>query len=149
MSITGDMVKYSRLALGLRGYLRNPLTLEQSQQRIAERLRDREKNFLSLVQKGVYQNPKSPFLKLLEVAGCQFGDIEAGVNQDGIEATLQKLMEAGVYIDWEEFRGGKRWCGAGGISSLKKETLTTPTCRSTTRSRAAAPAAPAPGPPST
>ena len=126
MSITGDMVKYSRLALGLRGYLRNPLTLEQSQQRIAERLRDREKNFLSLVQKGVYQNPKSPFLKLLEVAGCQFGDIEAGVNQDGIEATLQKLMEAGVYIDWEEFKGRKEVVRGGRHFQFKERDFDTP-----------------------
>ena len=107
MSIISDLVKYSRLALGLRGFLHGTVTLEESQQRLAERLRNREQNFLSLVQKGIYQNPKSPYLKLLELAGCQFGDIESGVNQEGIESTLQKLLAAGVYLSWEEFKGRK------------------------------------------
>jgi len=107
MSIIADLVKYSRLALGLRGFLKDTVTLEESKQRIAERLRDREKNFLSLVQKGIYKNPKSPFLKLLGLAGCQFGDIESGVNKDGIEATLKKLLAGGVYVSWEEFKGRK------------------------------------------
>ena len=107
MSIIADAVKYSRLALGLRGFLRGTITLEESKQRIAERLRDREKNFLNLVQKGIYQNPKSPFLKLLELAGCEFGDIEPMVNKEGIEATLQKLLAEGVYVSWEEFKGRK------------------------------------------
>lgn len=107
MSLISDAIKYSRLALGLRGFLSSTITLEESQQRIAERLRNREQNFLSLVQKGIYQNPRSPFLKLLELAGCQYGDIESLVNKDGIETTLQKLLAEGVYLSWEEFKGRK------------------------------------------
>ncbi len=107
MSIIADLIKYSRLALGLRGFLSSTVTLEESRRVIAERLRNRQQNFLSLVQKGVYQNPKSPFLKLLELANCQFGDIESLVNKEGIEATLQKLLAEGVYISWEEFKGRK------------------------------------------
>ncbi|GAG44869.1 unnamed protein product, partial [marine sediment metagenome] len=41
------------------------------------------------------------------LAGCEFGDIEARVNQEGIETTLQKLLAAGVYVSWEEFKGRK------------------------------------------
>ena len=126
MPIIADLVKYSRLALGLRGYLRGTVTLEESQRVVAERLRNRQQNFLSLVQKGINQNPKSPFLKLLEVAGCQFGDIEAGVNQDGIEATLQKLMEAGVYIDWEEFKGRKEVVRGGRHFQFKERDFDNP-----------------------
>ena len=107
MAIVGDLIKYSRLALGLRGFLRGTITMEESQRVIAERLRDRERNFLSLVQKGIYQNPKSPYLKLLELAGCQFGDVESQVNKEGIEGNLQKLLAAGVYVSWEEFKGRK------------------------------------------
>jgi hypothetical protein len=105
MSIISDMAKYSRLAFGLRGFLRHTVTLKESKQVIAERLRNREKNFLSLVQKGIYQNPKSPYLKLLQIAGCEFGDIESLVNKEGIEAALQKLLADGVYLSWEEFKG--------------------------------------------
>lgn len=107
MSLISDAIKYSRLAFGLRSFLSSTITLEESQRVITERLRNREKNFLSLVQKGIYQNPKSPYFKLLEVAGCEFGDIESGVNKEGIEATLEKLLADGVYISWEEFKGRK------------------------------------------
>lgn len=126
MSIVSDAIKYSRLAFGLRGFLRSTITLEESKRVIAERLRNREKNFLSLVQKGVYQNPKSPYLKLLELAGCQFGDIEAGVNKDGIEATLQKLLVEGVYVSWEEFKGRKEVVRGGKRFSFSERDFDNP-----------------------
>jgi len=107
MPIISDAIKYSRLALGLRGFLSGTITLEESKQVIADRLHDREKNFLSLVQKGIYQNPKSPFLKLLKLAGCEYGDIEPLVNKGGVEAALKKLLADGVYLSWEEFKGRK------------------------------------------
>jgi hypothetical protein len=107
MSIISDVVKYSRLAFGLRGFLRSTISLEESKQKITNRLRDRGRNFLSLVQKGIYQNPKSPYLKLLQIAGCEFGDIESLVNKEGIETTLQKLLADGVYLSWEEFKRKK------------------------------------------
>ncbi|MFC1958684.1 hypothetical protein ACFLV6_02060, partial [Chloroflexota bacterium] len=112
-SIISDMIKYSRLAFGLRDFLRNTISLEQSKQVISARLQNRERNFLSLIQKGIYQSPKSPYLKLLRIAGCEFGDIESLVNLDGIEATLHKLLAEGIYLSWEEFKG-KREVVRGG-----------------------------------
>jgi len=105
--ILSDAAKYSRLALDLRSFLHNTITLEQSKQVIPERLRNRERNFLNLVQKGIFENPKSPYTELLRLAGCEFGDLEKSVNKDGIEATLNKLLSEGVYISWEEFKGKK------------------------------------------
>jgi hypothetical protein len=126
MSLISDAIKYSRLALGLRGFLRETITLEESKRVIAERLCNREKNFLSLVQKGIYQNPKSPFFKLLGVAGCEYGDIESGVNQDGIEATLKKLLAAGVYVSWEEFKGRKEVLRGGRRFSFSERDFDNP-----------------------
>ncbi len=74
------MIKYSRLAFGLRDFLHNTISLEQSKQVISARLQNRESNFLNLIQKGIYQNPNSPYLKLLKIAGCEFGDLESLVN---------------------------------------------------------------------
>jgi hypothetical protein len=105
MAIISDLTKYSRLAWGLRDFLRGTITLEQSKQVLAARLQNRERNFLGLVKKGIYQNPRSPYLKLFRIAGCEFGDIESLVNQDGIETTLHKLLADGVYLSWEEFKG--------------------------------------------
>lgn len=105
MAIISELIKYSQLAWDLRDFLRNTVSLEQSKQAISTRLRNRESNFLSLVQKGIYENPKSPYLRLLKVAGCEFGDIETLINRDGIEATLLKLLGEGIYLSWEEFKG--------------------------------------------
>lgn len=105
--ILSDTVKYIRLALGLRGFLGSHITLEESRHVISTRLRRREKNFLSLVQKGIYENPKSPYLKLLNIAGCEFKDIETSVSKEGIEGTLSILLSKGVYLGWDEFKGKK------------------------------------------
>jgi len=108
MTIITDLIKYSRLAFSLRDILKDsPISLEQSKEVIATRFYNRKKNFLSLIEKGVYQNPRSPFFKLLKVADCEFGDIESMVNQDGIEAALSRLLAEGIYISWEEFKGKK------------------------------------------
>ena len=114
MSIISDLVKYSRLALSLRTFLNNTISLEQSKQVISERLRNREQNFLTVIQRGVYQNPKSPYLKLLRSAGCEFGDIESLVSRDGVEGTLQNLYDNGVYLSTEEYKG-RRDIVRGGI----------------------------------
>jgi hypothetical protein len=103
--IVSEITKYARLALDLRSYLRGAITLEESKQVIIDRLRHRDQSFLNLVKKGIYENPKSPYLKLLRVAGCEFGDLELLLRQNGLEATLHKLLFAGIYVSWEEFKG--------------------------------------------
>lgn len=105
--VISDAVKYSKLAWDLRSFLRNTITLEQSKQVLSTRLQNRGNNFLNIVHKGIYGNPKSPYLELLNWAGCEFGDIESMVNKDGIEAALQQLLSQGVYLSWEEFKGKK------------------------------------------
>lgn len=107
MPIITDIIKYARFAFSLRDFLHGTISLEQSKQVISDRLRHRQQNFLSLVRKGIYQNPQSPFLKLLRMAGCEFGDVESLVHQDGIEPALHKLLTKGVYLSWEEFKGKK------------------------------------------
>jgi hypothetical protein len=119
--VVDEILKYSRLALDLRWFLRGNITLEESKQVIINRLRERNQNFLDLVKKGIYENPRSPYLKLLKVADCEFGDIEALVRQEGIEVTLNKLLAAGVYVGWEEFKG-KREVVRGSQHCLFHET---------------------------
>lgn len=103
--VISDLVKYARLAYDLRDFLKQRISLEQSKQVLSARVRNRERNFLSLIKKGIYGYNKSPYLKLLRIAGCEFGDIEEAVKKDGIETTLQKLLTEGVYLSWEEFKG--------------------------------------------
>lgn len=107
VSVISDMRKYWRFAVGPWGYIRKPITLEQSREIIKRRLRERERNFLAILKRAVYENEKSPYIQLLKLAGCEYGDIEQMVRSIGIESALNRLREEGVYISYEEFKGKK------------------------------------------
>ena len=112
----GEIQMYWRFARDLRRFLKEPITLEQSQNIIKNRFENRENNLLTIVKSAIYGNKKSPYLKLLKIAGCEYGDFENMIYSDGIENTLQTLCKKGVYVSIEEFkgkkavnRGGKSW----------------------------------------
>src|SRR5687767_7935647 len=94
-----------RYATGLGGFLRAPLTYEQARVRLAHHLASREDSFLRILESGVYGRPRSPYLSLLRHARVEFGDLACMVRRDGIEATLAKLYDAGVYVTLDEFKG--------------------------------------------
>jgi len=60
---------------------------------------------LSVVRRAVYDNPSSPYLPLLQYAGCEYGDVERMVRTDGLEPALGRLRDAGVYLTQEEVKG--------------------------------------------
>ena len=72
---------------------------------VAQRLQNREANFLGALERGVYANPRSPYKALLEMAGCSMGDIGELVEREGLDGTLDKLRSAGVCVSFEEFKG--------------------------------------------
>jgi len=96
---------YARFAWGLNGFLRKTIGIEQSRQIILQKLQNRNSNFLLSLKKTVYENPGSPYLKLLRLAGCDYGDLEKIVSQDGVESGLKKIAREGVFISAEEFKG--------------------------------------------
>lgn len=85
--------------------MRNTVSLEEAQAMVRQRMADREANFLRLVQRGIFSYPRSPYLPLLKLAGCELGDIQNLVREKGLEGTLLTLREAGVYFTFEEFKG--------------------------------------------
>jgi len=95
---------YWRFARDLRKFLKDPITLEQSRQIVRQRLLDREEYLLAIVKRTVYDNKRSPYLELLRLAGCEYGDFEGMARSVGIEDTLKKLCEKGVYVTIEEFK---------------------------------------------
>jgi hypothetical protein len=88
----------------LRRFLRQRLTLDEARRIVQERMEQRETNFLRIVERSVYGSPRSPYLPLLQGAGCELGDLRAIVKQKGLEGALR---EQGVYITYEEFKGRK------------------------------------------
>ena len=96
---------YARFASGLGGFLKNPLTIDDARAIVRRRMDEREKNFIRLLERGVFGNERSPFLPLLKHAGCAIGDARQMVASHGLEATLRELRRAGVYVTFEEFKG--------------------------------------------
>ena len=105
MSIISQTAAYARFASGMRRFLREAVTVEQGRELLRGRLRNRQSNFLTLMQRAVYDSDRSPYLSLLRMAGCEYGDLERMVQADGIEETLRCLYRAGVYLTIEEFKG--------------------------------------------
>ena len=105
MSVLADVKTYARFAWGLRGFLRDPISLAEARPIVRRRIAERETNFLRLVERGIFGYPGSPYFPLLKLARCEWGDINDSVRRHGLEHTLYALREAGVYITFEEFKG--------------------------------------------
>jgi hypothetical protein len=90
---------------GLPWFLRHPLRAEQAEPTLRQRLERRESDFLSLVARGVYAQARSPYRALLQLAGCEYGDLECLVHRDGVEGALRALYRAGVYLTVDELKG--------------------------------------------
>jgi hypothetical protein len=96
---------FARFAAGLPRFLRRPITLEEARRIVARDNDERERSFLLLMKRAVYERPQSPYLALLRWAGVEYGDLERCVLQDGVEGALGKLFDAGVRISLDEFKG--------------------------------------------
>lgn len=81
------------------------MTREQSREIVGRRLGNRETNLLTMVKTAIYDNKASPYLQLLRHVGCEYGDFQKMVDSDGVEPTLKKLCQLGVYVSVEEFKG--------------------------------------------
>ena len=105
MKIFDDAKMYARFALGLNKFLRSKITLEDARAIVRGNIEQRESNFLRVVKRGVFDYRDSPYRRLLQWAGCEFGDLEKLVRTDGLTTALRTLREAGVYVSFEEFKG--------------------------------------------
>ena len=100
-----ELVAFARFLAGVPRFVRRRMTAAEALAIVQERLRSRESNFLDVVDRGIYANPRSPYRALLETAGCTRDDLRELVSREGIEGTLQRLRNDGVYVSFEEFKG--------------------------------------------
>ena len=99
-------------AAALPGFFRQRITIPQAEEAIKRGLDRREAGFLELIRTRVYGDPTSPYLRLLEIAGCEFPDFRDSIHRHGIEGALERLAREVVYLTSEEFKGKKdveRW----------------------------------------
>jgi len=87
------------------GVLRRPLTPEEAMARVRERMATRESRFLNALRCLIYENPESPYRRLLNWAGCEYGDLERSVAARGVDGALEELRDTGVRLTLEEFKG--------------------------------------------
>ncbi len=103
--ILGDLFMILRVLHRLPVYLRTPLALDECRAILSRRLKQREGDFLNLARLCIFENLTSPYLSLLKLAGCEYGDMERLVRHDGVEDALRTLYRAGVYLTIDEFKG--------------------------------------------
>ena len=108
-----DILVGARFLRALPSFLRTPVTLEQARAALRHRFAHREARFLALVRRAVYEHDGSPYRELLRLAGCTFGDLEHLVARDGVECALSVLLEQGVYVTVDEYKGRRPLVRAG------------------------------------
>lgn len=101
----GDLVVGWRLLWRLPGFLRHPIDPEEARRILHRRLQRRKADFLALLRRAVYGNPSSSYRQLLQMAGCEYGDVELVVRREGVEAALRALYQNGVCLTVDEFKG--------------------------------------------
>jgi len=109
----GELRAFGRYARRLPSFLRETISPRQARERVGRALASRESSFLALLERGVYGNPGSPYLAMLGAAGIELGDVRRLVGEQGLEAALETLYEAGVHATLDEFTGRRPLARAG------------------------------------
>jgi hypothetical protein len=121
-----DLVAGMRFVVGLPSFLRRPVTASQARRALSLRLENRESDFLRLAAKGIYHNPANPYRRMLELAGCDYGDLTRLVKQEGIEGALRALFRNGVYLSVNEYKGRIPTVRGGSLIKVNLSALSNP-----------------------
>lgn len=105
--VASELIAFARFLGGLPRLVRRRMTVAEAMGIVQDRLRNRERNFLAVLERGIYRNPRSPYRALLDHAGCAPQDVREMVAREGLDATLLRLRRDGVYVSFEEFKGTK------------------------------------------
>lgn len=92
---------FARLPL----FLRRPVDVRMAREVLRKRFENRTADFVNTIKALIYDDPGSPYLVLLRLAGCEHGDFLRLVEKEGIEGSLRILARQGVYLSIDEFKG--------------------------------------------
>lgn len=103
------MRKYLRFAHGLKKFAQTRMSSENAitlaRTLLKKRIAAREDNFLNLAKKGIFNYPRSPYLKLLASKHIGFSELKLWVENNGLEHSLETLANEGIYFTVDEFKG--------------------------------------------
>lgn len=105
MVFFSDALGFLRFASGLKTFLNSPISVEAAKRYIQQQIQARDESFLQMAERAIFSNPGSPYLKMFQAVGCELGDLQDLVRQEGVDGTLRKLLKAGIYTTLEEFKG--------------------------------------------
>src|SRR3989449_7899482 len=147
------MRKYARFISGLHKYFRGRLepqeALEQARKLLKKRIASRERNFLSLVEKGIFGYAKSPYLRLLAAKRIDFADIRNGSKARASKPRSSGCCTKGCILPSMNSRGRRKSSVKASVSSVRRACSTIPSFRTCMRCAAELPGVPAPEPAST
>jgi len=126
MRFLHKLTRLARLTRDIRRFLHTPVSVEQAVEIVGRRLATRKERFLWMAEQAIYGHPRSPYLQLLRAAGCEFGDLKSLVDKEGLEGSLSRLVEAGVYVTFDEFKGRKEAVRGGRRFSFAEEDFDNP-----------------------
>lgn len=95
---------FARMMSGCRSFIQTS-PVSDARALIAGNLARREENFLDVMRRVVFANPRNPYFKLFQWAGFGFEDVSAAVKSDGLDAALAGFRKSGVYLSHDEFKG--------------------------------------------
>ena len=100
----GAARNYVQTIKGFRDFVRTP-PVPDAIGLVRRQLENRESAFLEVLRRVVFDNPSHPYCQMFERAKCSFEDVRSVVQRDGLEAALQQVRAAGVYLSQDEFKG--------------------------------------------
>jgi hypothetical protein len=121
-----DVLLGARFFVRLPAFLRHPVSLDEARGVLRRRLEQRETGFLGLVRRVIYRDPAHPYRQLLALAGCEYGDLEKLVVQDGVEGALHALLLQGVYLTVDELKGRRPVVRGGATLAVDPSRLRNP-----------------------
>ena len=86
-------------------FLRHPLSPDECRRQLERQLEERETSFLRVVKRGIFDNPRSPYLALMRHARIGYADIAEWTRAASVESALRRLHESGVSVTLDEFKG--------------------------------------------
>jgi hypothetical protein len=98
---------WSRIGTGIdvAKFVLQPLTIDRAKVHIGRRMAARNDFFLRMMRAAIWPYPDSPYHRLLTWAKWTPERVEDGVRRNGIERTLQSMLDGGVYVTFDEFKG--------------------------------------------
>ena len=104
MALASEILRYSRMSAAMLKLARTPAIADYAHS-IRCNLENREANFLAVIRDAIFSDPANPYRRMLQLAQCEYEDLEREVRRKGLERALTALLDAGVYLTQDEAKG--------------------------------------------